>query len=268
MWATAEALGTKKEHLTSVVSFVVNVRSHGDITTLTTAAATTLRGAITLKARALKEMWNINVVTPLEKIIRFGICGGKAKHNSSSSTRCIMQGDLGIGSVREVNVKSGLPATTSTERLKQLDDEEHILGYLIRHHETNGGLAIATMFAVMIGGIGLGQSAPSMVAFTKARVAAAKISRIVDHKPGVDRNSESGLELETIIGLGKLKNVDSSYPSRPEVKILNDFSLNVPAGKTIALVDISGSSKSIVVSLIKRSYDPRSCISSNATISE
>ncbi|XP_065865111.1 uncharacterized protein [Euphorbia lathyris] len=36
--------------------------------------------------------------------------------------------ELGIGSVREVNVKSGLPATTSTERLKLLDDEEHILG--------------------------------------------------------------------------------------------------------------------------------------------
>lgn len=42
-----------------------------------------------------------------------------------------MQGDLGIGSVREVNVKSGLPATTSTERLEQLDDEEHILSVKI-----------------------------------------------------------------------------------------------------------------------------------------
>ncbi|KAK8565725.1 hypothetical protein V6N13_020806 [Hibiscus sabdariffa] len=46
-------------------------------------------------------------------------------------SRCIMRGDLGIGSVREVNVKSGLPATTSTERLELLDDEEHILGIKI-----------------------------------------------------------------------------------------------------------------------------------------
>ncbi|WCJ22395.1 Abscisic acid receptor PYR1 [Euphorbia peplus] len=43
-------------------------------------------------------------------------------------SRCVMNGELGIGSVREVNVKSGLPATTSTERLELLDDEEHILG--------------------------------------------------------------------------------------------------------------------------------------------
>jgi len=42
-----------------------------------------------------------------------------------------MQGDLDIGSVREVNVRSGLPATTSTERLELLDDEEHILGIRI-----------------------------------------------------------------------------------------------------------------------------------------
>ncbi|VVA27361.1 PREDICTED: abscisic acid receptor [Prunus dulcis] len=46
-------------------------------------------------------------------------------------SRCTMKGDLGIGSVREVNVKSGLPATTSTERLELLDDDEHILGIKI-----------------------------------------------------------------------------------------------------------------------------------------
>ncbi|KAE9460216.1 hypothetical protein C3L33_07880, partial [Rhododendron williamsianum] len=46
-------------------------------------------------------------------------------------SKCTMQGDLNIGSLRQVNVKSGLPATTSTERLELLDDEEHILGIRI-----------------------------------------------------------------------------------------------------------------------------------------
>lgn len=46
-------------------------------------------------------------------------------------SRCIVNGELKIGSVREVNVKSGLPATTSTERLELLDDDEHILGISI-----------------------------------------------------------------------------------------------------------------------------------------
>jgi len=44
-------------------------------------------------------------------------------------SRCVVVGDqLEIGSLREVNVRTGLPATTSTERLEQLDDDEHILG--------------------------------------------------------------------------------------------------------------------------------------------
>ena len=104
----------------------------------------------------------------------------------------------------------------------------------------------------------MGQSVPSMAAFAKAKVAAAKIFRIIDHKPTIERNSESGVELESVTGLVELKNVDFSYPSRPDVKILNEFTLSVPAGKTIALVGSSGSGKSTVVSLIERFYDPTS----------
>lgn len=55
----AEAMGAERDHLASVVSSAVNVRSPGDIMTLTAAAATALRGAATLKARAGKEIRNI-----------------------------------------------------------------------------------------------------------------------------------------------------------------------------------------------------------------
>ncbi|KAJ0966591.1 hypothetical protein J5N97_023508 [Dioscorea zingiberensis] len=131
-------------------------------------------------------------------------------------------------------------------------------GYLVRHHHTNGGLAIATMFAVMIGGLALGQAAPSLAAFGKARASAAKIYQTIDHKPAIDRNSESGIELDTVTGHVELKDVNFAYPSRPEVPILCNFSLNVAAGKTMALVGSSGSGKSTVVSLIERFYDPSS----------
>ncbi|XP_052178943.1 abscisic acid receptor PYL3 [Diospyros lotus] len=46
-------------------------------------------------------------------------------------SRCVVRGNLQIGSLREVDVKSGLPATTSTERLEHLDDEEHVLSVRI-----------------------------------------------------------------------------------------------------------------------------------------
>ncbi|XP_059454689.1 abscisic acid receptor PYL2 [Corylus avellana] len=44
---------------------------------------------------------------------------------------CNMKGDGGIGSIREVTVISGLPASTSTERLEILDDENHILSFRV-----------------------------------------------------------------------------------------------------------------------------------------
>ncbi|XP_010537116.1 PREDICTED: abscisic acid receptor PYL8-like isoform X3 [Tarenaya hassleriana] len=46
-------------------------------------------------------------------------------------SRCVVKGNLEIGTVREVDVKSGLPATKSTERLELLDDNDHILSIRI-----------------------------------------------------------------------------------------------------------------------------------------
>ncbi|CAB4296684.1 unnamed protein product [Prunus armeniaca] len=42
-----------------------------------------------------------------------------------------MKGDGGVGSIREVTVVSGLPASTSTERLEILDDEKHIISFRV-----------------------------------------------------------------------------------------------------------------------------------------
>ncbi|KAF7144926.1 hypothetical protein RHSIM_Rhsim04G0197900 [Rhododendron simsii] len=82
----AEAMGAEREHLTSVVSSAVNVRSAGDIMTLTAAAATALRGAATLKARALKEVWNIAAVIPVEKGMANVNGGGSGNGSSNGSS--------------------------------------------------------------------------------------------------------------------------------------------------------------------------------------
>lgn len=76
----AESMGAEREHLEAVVSSAVNVRTPGDIVTVTAAAATALRGAATLRARALKEVWNIAAVIPVEK----GTMGGGGHHHKQS----------------------------------------------------------------------------------------------------------------------------------------------------------------------------------------
>ncbi|KAK7283206.1 hypothetical protein RIF29_12581 [Crotalaria pallida] len=53
----------------------------------------------------------------------------KYKHFIKSCS--ILRGDGGVGSIREVTVVSGLPASTSTERLEMLDDEKHLLSFRV-----------------------------------------------------------------------------------------------------------------------------------------
>ncbi|XP_062139294.1 ATP-binding cassette sub-family B member 10, mitochondrial isoform X1 [Drosophila sulfurigaster albostrigata] len=59
-----------------------------------------------------------------------------------------------------------------------------------------------------------------------------------------------------VIGEVRFENVDFSYPSRPDTKVLTDFSLTLPAHKTTAIVGRSGSGKSTIALLLMRLYDP------------
>lgn len=54
----------------------------------------------------------------------------------------------------------------------------------------------------------------------------------------------------------ELRDIKFIYPSRPNVTILNNFNLKIPAGKTVALVGSSGSGKSTIIGLIERFYNP------------
>lgn len=60
---------------------------------------------------------------------------------------CNMIGDGGVGSIREVNVISGLPASTSTERLELVDDEKHILSFRVvgGEHRLNNYLSVTSV---------------------------------------------------------------------------------------------------------------------------
>ncbi len=54
----------------------------------------------------------------------------------------------------------------------------------------------------------------------------------------------------------QFSHVSFHYPSRPAVAALNDFTLDVRAGETVALVGPSGAGKSTVFQLLLRFYDP------------
>ena len=53
-----------------------------------------------------------------------------------------------------------------------------------------------------------------------------------------------------------IRNVTFQYPSRPDVKAIDDLSLPIKSGQSLALVGPSGAGKSTVFELLQRFYDP------------
>jgi ATP-binding cassette subfamily B (MDR/TAP) protein 1 len=52
----------------------------------------------------------------------------------------------------------------------------------------------------------------------------------------IDSSSEAGIKPEKVGGALTFKNVEFSYPTRPNKPVLQNFSLEIPTGKTVALV--------------------------------
>merc|ERR1719414_779661 len=101
-------------------------------------------------------------------------------------------------------------------------------------------------------------AAPYVEALSTSRSAAGKIYRIIDRVPEIDSSSNTGKQPADMKGDIKFNNIFFNYPSRKDVKILQGFNLDVPRGKTIALVGSSGCGKSTCIQLIQRFYDPES----------
>ncbi|KAF5550848.1 ATP-binding protein cassette subfamily B (MDR TAP) member 1 [Fusarium mexicanum] len=122
--------------------------------------------------------------------------------------------------------------------------------------ETSLSNILTILMAVMIGAFNLGNVAPNIQAFTNAVAAAAKIFNTIDRVSPLDSSSNEGEKLENIQGSIRLSKIKHIYPSRPEVTVMDDVSLEIPAGKVTALVGASGSGKSTIVGLVERFYDP------------
>ncbi|KAK4994300.1 hypothetical protein LTR66_005649, partial [Elasticomyces elasticus] len=122
--------------------------------------------------------------------------------------------------------------------------------------EMNLSSVLTILLAIMIGAFSLGNVAPNIQAFTTSVAAANKIFNTIDRVSPLDPASTTGEKLEHVEGTVELRNVRHIYPSRPEVVVMEDVNLLVPAGKTTALVGASGSGKSTIVGLVERFYDP------------
>ncbi|CAF3649714.1 unnamed protein product, partial [Adineta steineri] len=106
----------------------------------------------------------------------------------------------------------------------------------------------ATIFAT--------QFIPCFHTFAEASASGSIVFDMIERKSKINVSDDEGKKLETIQGNIEFKDVTFSYPTRQGSYILQNFSMKIPSGKTIALVGASGCGKSTIVQLIQRFYDP------------
>uniref|UniRef100_A0A8D3DQV3 Bile salt export pump n=1 Tax=Scophthalmus maximus TaxID=52904 RepID=A0A8D3DQV3_SCOMX len=123
--------------------------------------------------------------------------------------------------------------------------------------EYTPGTLLQVFFGVLIAAMNLGQASPCLEAFASGRGAATIIFETIDREPEIDCLSESGYKLDRVKGDIEFHNVTFYYPSRPEVKTLDQLSVAVKSGETTAFVGPSGAGKSTAIQLFQRFYDPK-----------
>ncbi|KAL1916375.1 uncharacterized protein VTP21DRAFT_5566 [Calcarisporiella thermophila] len=136
---------------------------------------------------------------------------------------------------------------------------------LISQESMSGAAVVQAFFSFIIGAASIGnryidrEIGPEYKALVEAQVAAEKIFATIDRVPVMGSSSKSqdkDMNHSSFRGVITFCDVRFSYPSRPNVYVLNGVNLQIPSGKTVALVGASGSGKSTLIQLVQRFYDP------------
>jgi ATP-binding cassette subfamily B (MDR/TAP) protein 1 len=109
-------------------------------------------------------------------------------------------------------------------------------------------------FGIFMGLFHLAMAAQNYKIIIEGKVAGKCAFDIIENVPSIlldDKNAKDH-ELE---GRVEIRKANFYYPTRPDTKVLNNFSAVFEKGKTTALVGASGSGKSTIVQLIERFYD-------------
>ncbi|KAI9116915.1 hypothetical protein K1719_011914 [Acacia pycnantha] len=127
---------------------------------------------------------------------------------------------------------------------------------LVSQRGESGGKVFVAEICIIWGGLSMMSALPGLASLAEATVAATRIYEMIDRVPAIYSHRERGKILKDVRGEISFKDVDFSYPSRPDTPIIRGLNLKFGAGKTVGLIGGSGSGKSTIISLIERFYDP------------
>ncbi|CAF2623577.1 unnamed protein product [Rotaria sp. Silwood2] len=140
----------------------------------------------------------------------------------------------------------------------QAKEEERYGPKLVRSECTNysAGSVIVVFVACMIATMSTAQFIPNFQNFAEALGSGIYVFEVIDRQTMIDAMSDEGDKPKQIIGDIEFEDVSFAFPTRQEAPVLNNLSLKIPSGKTVALVGASGCGKSTAIQLIQRFYDP------------
>jgi ATP-binding cassette subfamily B protein len=122
---------------------------------------------------------------------------------------------------------------------------------------TGGQLGQFLMYAMMVG-----SSAAALSnlwgEIQRAAGAMERLSDLLHAEPAIQAPVDVEYLPTKILGLIRFEHVSFRYPSRPDSLALDDFSLEVRPGETVAIVGPSGAGKSTCFQLLLRFYDTAS----------
>lgn len=118
------------------------------------------------------------------------------------------------------------------------------------------GSLITAITAIVMGGFTLSNIWPTVHSIHKGIKSGQLIFETIDRESTVDATSGNGIVFKELVGKIEFKNVKLRFPSNPDQVVINDFSLTVNPGETVAIVGPQGAGKSALLGLLERYYDP------------
>jgi ATP-binding cassette subfamily B protein len=122
---------------------------------------------------------------------------------------------------------------------------------------TPGTLGQFVLYA-LFGGGSVGALAEVWNELQRAAGGMGRISELLDERAAMVVPAQPAALPRPVRGELRFDRVGFHYPSRPDAPALEDFSLAVAPGETVALVGPSGAGKSTVFALLLRFHDPQS----------
>ena len=125
----------------------------------------------------------------------------------------------------------------------------------------DGVISPGTLFQIVLYGVLVAGSFGALTEvygdLVRASGAASRLAELLNEVPEIAAPANPVI-MPPARGQLEFQHVRFRYPTRPEVAALDDFSLKVSPGETVAVVGPSGAGKSTLFQLAERFYDPES----------